>query len=170
MSEHERIWLEPAPGADEDYGRQWAQHSVWTDGVEYVRVDIAEREHQDFRLQNDREWHEKLKHAKGVAVQEREGVLAVLKQARDYVIFATGDESCVAVRHIDQVIQSLSHHQTPSPPQADADRAGEECGHPWSDEFKTADECVSAGKCLCGASSKRPNPQPADEQERESAA
>lgn len=39
MTEHERIWLEPAPGADEDYGRQWCQHNVWADGVEYVRAD-----------------------------------------------------------------------------------------------------------------------------------
>jgi hypothetical protein len=41
MSEHERIFLEPAPGADEDYGRQWCQHNVWTDGVEYVRADTV---------------------------------------------------------------------------------------------------------------------------------
>lgn len=42
MSEHERIWLEPAPGADEDYGRQWAQHNVWPDGIEYIRADLAD--------------------------------------------------------------------------------------------------------------------------------
>ncbi|MGR9384887.1 hypothetical protein [Rhizobium leguminosarum] len=37
MSEHERIWLEPAPGADEDYGRQWCQHNVWGDeATEYL--------------------------------------------------------------------------------------------------------------------------------------
>jgi hypothetical protein len=37
MSDHERIWLEPAPGADEDYGRQWCQHNVWGDeATEYV--------------------------------------------------------------------------------------------------------------------------------------
>lgn len=36
-TEHERIWLEPAPGADEDYGRQWCQHNVWGDeATEYV--------------------------------------------------------------------------------------------------------------------------------------
>jgi hypothetical protein len=44
VSEHERIFLEPAPGADEEYGRQWCQHGVWEDGVEYVRADIAEDE------------------------------------------------------------------------------------------------------------------------------
>lgn len=37
MVEHERIWLEPSPGADEDYGRQWCQHNVWGDeATEYV--------------------------------------------------------------------------------------------------------------------------------------
>jgi hypothetical protein len=41
MSEHERIWLEPAPGADEDYGRQWCQDNVWDDGVEYVLADAV---------------------------------------------------------------------------------------------------------------------------------
>jgi hypothetical protein len=40
-TEHERIWLEPVPGADKDYGRQWCQQPVWADGVEYVRADIA---------------------------------------------------------------------------------------------------------------------------------
>src|SRR5690242_18331148 len=41
MSEHERIWLEAAPGSDEEYGRQWCQHNVWPDGVEYVRADLT---------------------------------------------------------------------------------------------------------------------------------
>lgn len=41
MTDHERIWLEPAPGADEDYGRQWCQHNVWDEGVEYLRSDLA---------------------------------------------------------------------------------------------------------------------------------
>lgn len=41
MAEHERIWLEPAPGADQDHGRQWAQQDVWADGVEYLRADLC---------------------------------------------------------------------------------------------------------------------------------
>ncbi|NKK06702.1 hypothetical protein GFL93_12610 [Rhizobium leguminosarum bv. viciae] len=40
MSDHERIYLEPSPGADEDYGRQWCQHNVWDDATEYVRADL----------------------------------------------------------------------------------------------------------------------------------
>jgi hypothetical protein len=43
MSDHERIWLEPEPGADPDYGRQWCQHNVWGDeATEYVRADAVE--------------------------------------------------------------------------------------------------------------------------------
>jgi hypothetical protein len=47
--DHERIWLEPAPG-DPTTGRQWCQDDVWTamaadyDGAlptEYVRADLA---------------------------------------------------------------------------------------------------------------------------------
>lgn len=41
MTEHERIWLEPSPGADEDYGRQWCQHNVWDKGVEYIKADLV---------------------------------------------------------------------------------------------------------------------------------
>jgi hypothetical protein len=42
MGEHERIWLEPAPGADEDYGQQWCQDNVWgDDAIEYVRADLV---------------------------------------------------------------------------------------------------------------------------------
>jgi hypothetical protein len=40
MSDHERIYLEPSPGADEDYGRQWCQHNVWDEATEYVRADL----------------------------------------------------------------------------------------------------------------------------------
>lgn len=41
MSDHERIWLEPAPGADEEYGRQWCQHNAFGDeATEYVRADL----------------------------------------------------------------------------------------------------------------------------------
>lgn len=59
MTDHERIWLEPAPGADEDYGRQWCQHEVWEDGVEYVRADLAEittlrKELAEARAENER--------------------------------------------------------------------------------------------------------------------
>jgi hypothetical protein len=51
MIDHERIWLEPAPGADEDYGQQWCQHNVWgDDAVEYVRADNLDTEIT--RLQN----------------------------------------------------------------------------------------------------------------------
>lgn len=40
MTDHERIWLEPAPGSDEDYGRQWMHQNVWGGAAtEYVRVD-----------------------------------------------------------------------------------------------------------------------------------
>lgn len=42
MSDHERIYLEPSPGADEDYGRQWCQHNVWDEATEYVRADLHE--------------------------------------------------------------------------------------------------------------------------------
>jgi hypothetical protein len=42
MSDHERIYLEPSPGADEDYGRQWCQHNVWDESTEYVRADLHE--------------------------------------------------------------------------------------------------------------------------------
>lgn len=42
LTEHERIWLEPAPGGDADYGQQWCQDNVWGDGAtEYVRADLA---------------------------------------------------------------------------------------------------------------------------------
>lgn len=42
MTDHERIWLEPDPGADPDYGRQWCQHNVWgDDATEYVHVEIV---------------------------------------------------------------------------------------------------------------------------------
>ncbi|TBG78585.1 hypothetical protein ELG76_04005 [Rhizobium leguminosarum] len=40
MTGHERIYLEPSPGADEDYGRQWCQHNVWDEATEYVRADL----------------------------------------------------------------------------------------------------------------------------------
>lgn len=40
MIDHERIYLEPSPGADEDYGRQWCQHNVWDEATEYVRADL----------------------------------------------------------------------------------------------------------------------------------
>jgi len=43
MSDHERIWLEPSPGADEEYGRQWCQHDVFgEDATEYVRADLCD--------------------------------------------------------------------------------------------------------------------------------
>ncbi|ASR12104.1 hypothetical protein CHY08_34170 (plasmid) [Rhizobium leguminosarum bv. viciae] len=42
MTDHERIWLEPSPGADEEYGRQWCQHNVWDEATEYVRADLHE--------------------------------------------------------------------------------------------------------------------------------
>jgi hypothetical protein len=42
MIDHERIYLEPSPGADEDYGRQWCQHNVWDESTEYVRADLHE--------------------------------------------------------------------------------------------------------------------------------
>lgn len=42
MIDHERIYLEPSPGADEDYGRQWCQHNVWDEATEYVRADLHE--------------------------------------------------------------------------------------------------------------------------------
>ncbi|MDO9416979.1 hypothetical protein [Pararhizobium sp.] len=42
QSDHKRIWLEPAPGADEEYGRQWMHHNVWGDeATEYVRADLS---------------------------------------------------------------------------------------------------------------------------------
>ncbi len=42
MTDHERIWLEAAPGADPDYGQQWCQHNVWgDDAIEYVHVEIV---------------------------------------------------------------------------------------------------------------------------------
>lgn len=64
MSEHERIFLEPAPGADEEYGRQWCQHGVWDDGVEYVRADVAEDEITTLRkdLAEARAENKRLKH------------------------------------------------------------------------------------------------------------
>lgn len=40
--EHDRIWLEPAPSADEEYGQQWCQDNVWgDDAIEYVRAALA---------------------------------------------------------------------------------------------------------------------------------
>lgn len=45
MAEHERIWLEPSPGSDEEYGRMWCPDNVWgEDAVEYVRADVAGNE------------------------------------------------------------------------------------------------------------------------------
>lgn len=41
MSDHERIWLEPEPESDPDYGRMWAQNDVWGGGVEYVLASKA---------------------------------------------------------------------------------------------------------------------------------
>jgi len=50
--DHKRIWLEPSPGADEEYGRQWMHHNVWGDeATEYVRVDLAQAALED--AQND---------------------------------------------------------------------------------------------------------------------
>lgn len=43
MSEHERIWLEPAPESDPEFGRQWCQDNVWGDkATEYVRADLVD--------------------------------------------------------------------------------------------------------------------------------
>jgi len=40
--DHERIWLEPAPGADKECGQMWCQDNVWGDeATEYVRADLA---------------------------------------------------------------------------------------------------------------------------------
>lgn len=41
-NDHDRIWLEAAPGADPDYGQQWCQHNVWgDDATEYVHAEIV---------------------------------------------------------------------------------------------------------------------------------
>jgi hypothetical protein len=36
MSDHKRIWLEPEPPSDPDFGRMWVQDDVWGGGTEYV--------------------------------------------------------------------------------------------------------------------------------------
>lgn len=54
MTDHERIWLEPAPGADEEYGRMWCQDNVWgDDATEYVRAaafEALEDESEELRI------------------------------------------------------------------------------------------------------------------------
>lgn len=43
MIDHERIWLEPEPPSDPDYGCMWCQDNVWGDeATEYVRADILD--------------------------------------------------------------------------------------------------------------------------------
>lgn len=45
MTEHNEIWLEPAPGADLDgYGRQWCQDNVWGDeAIRYILAPAGEQ-------------------------------------------------------------------------------------------------------------------------------
>lgn len=52
MSDHERIWLEASPGADNPtYDRQWCQDNVWGDeATEYVRADLYEAQLAGHRL------------------------------------------------------------------------------------------------------------------------
>lgn len=48
MTDHERIWLEPAPGADEEYGRQWCQNNVWgDDATEYMLAELVNQTLED---------------------------------------------------------------------------------------------------------------------------
>lgn len=41
MSDHKRIWLEPEPPSDPDFGRMWVQDDVWGGGTEYVLATEA---------------------------------------------------------------------------------------------------------------------------------
>lgn len=83
-TDHERIWLEPAPG-DPHTGRQWCRDDVWTamaadyDGAtptEYIRADLV---------------------AAHVAAARREGIEAALAAARKVLCDAEQLDICEAV-------------------------------------------------------------------------
>jgi hypothetical protein len=65
MTDHEKIYLEPSPGADEDYGRQWCQHNVWDEATEYVRADLCGYDKERDNLQAE--------------------LLAILKECADFI-------------------------------------------------------------------------------------